>query len=172
MKNLLVLTGILLIANGCFKSSGIPYPAVTHNGTNIVAFKVNGKAVIVDGDARSWGEGSYGILFYDTDLVIASHSEHPHYRIDIEQAVKNYPTITGSYTFTFNYPNAASFSDYTNGTIPSGDNTFVCDSTHSGYVSVEYFTKSVLSGTFAFDAVNSTGNVVHITEGRFDLSQP
>ena len=55
---------------------------------------------------------------------------------------------------------------------PEWDGEFRTDSTHTGTLTLiraddEY--PYVLSGTFEFDAVNEAGEVVHITDGRFDF---
>jgi hypothetical protein len=48
---------------------------------------------------------------------------------------------------------------------------FYCDSLHTGVLNLTRFDSlnHIVAGTFYFDAINSSGEVVHVTSGRFDL---
>jgi hypothetical protein len=67
------------------------------------------------------------------------------------------------------YPYWGYYFYYPDGTVPTGSTEYHTDSTHTGTVTVTHYTKTFTSGTFAFDAINGDGDVVHITDGRFDI---
>mgnify|MGYP001627317650 CR=1 FL=1 len=50
------------------------------------------------------------------------------------------------------------------------ETTFRTDSEHTGTVEVKYFQNNIIAGTFQFDATDGEGNIVHVTDGRFDLT--
>lgn len=51
-----------------------------------------------------------------------------------------------------------------------GGNQYVCDSLHTGKLTLLRLEQNMASGTFYFDAINpETGKVIHVTDGRFDI---
>jgi hypothetical protein len=89
-------------------------------------------------------------------------------RYDIEISFRYNDTL-GTYPIIDKYPYFGYFWDYTKSVSPNDSNQFSPDNTHTGTVTVSYNDGNIIAGTFAFDAVNRKGKVVHVTEGRFDI---
>ncbi len=166
---LLCFIPILLFFSTCNKASNEPeFPPVTHSGKNIIAFRVNGKAIIISGDRNlvyKHARGANCYYFQNDDLVIDGTTQDKMFSLEILFKSNNSP---GKYNIIDQFPYEASFSDG----IPSQpfvDKFFRVSSAHSGTINVDYFENGICSGIFAFDAVNSDDSVVHITDGRFDI---
>ncbi|MCA0334533.1 MAG: hypothetical protein LCH44_11360 [Bacteroidetes bacterium] len=51
-----------------------------------------------------------------------------------------------------------------------GGNQYVCNSLHTGKLTLLRLEQNMAAGTFYFDAINpETGKVIHVTDGRFDI---
>ncbi len=46
---------------------------------------------------------------------------------------------------------------------------YYTDSIHTGMINIKYFTDKVLAGTFSFEAINQIGDIIKVTDGRFDI---
>jgi len=77
----------------------------------------------------------------------------------------------GIYEMAGEYPYRAYYFNKDNGTAVTGASEFKTDSLHKGAVAVTFYDTNILAGTFWFDAVNENGQVIHVTDGRFDISQ-
>ena len=70
-------------------------------------------------------------------------------------------------SYTLNGQNQGKYSDYSQ----SGFGVeYITDSLRLGHMAFKY-DGSVVSGTFNFDAMNNDGEIVHVTEGRFDIKR-
>jgi hypothetical protein len=58
---------------------------------------------------------------------------------------------------------------YNRSTLESDMDPYLTDSLHTGEVNILKYDGHIIAGTFWFEAVNSKGKVVKITEGRFDI---
>ena len=171
MKNLLLIFIVFFLIQftGCKKADILP-PLTTH-GANTFGCKVNGKDFTVSGNQRT-NLNSNGVTFIPKSVFgmvyIDASGDQILYNIEIKF---HFFDTLGTYPIQGTYPFEAYFWDNTNGTIPTGSNQYKTDSTHDGSIKIVYYDGSVISGTFAFDAVNAAGNIVHITDGRFDIGQ-
>jgi len=167
MKRTFVSFLLSLLFFSCKKSELQGLPPYTQSGQNVVAFKVNGRVVVVSGHSNSIvNEGvSYSVL-YDSILYLDAVILNPHVELSICAKIVSlgaYPIISSP------WPLGASYFDDSNSSIPGGNNQFNTDSSHSGMVTYNYRDANIFAGTFAFDVINSQGTVIHITEGRFDI---
>ncbi len=146
-------------------------PPITHTGENIMACRVNGQ-VIIAAENSSDISNPAAVKFSsapDNELVYISGTfVSPRY--DIEISFK-YADSLGVYPIIDKYPYFGYFWDYTKAISPNDSNQFQPDKTHTGSVNVIYNDGNIISGTFAFDGINRKGKVVHITDGRFDITK-
>ena len=146
-------------------------PPLTHSGENIFACKVNGQLMIANENA-SEVIGEFGIKFSHSKsnqlIYIQGSCTSPQY--DIELSFKYLDTL-GTYPLLMEYPYYAFFWDYSKSSAPNATNQFQPDATHGGTVNITYYDGHIISGTFAFDAVNRNGDLVHVTDGRFDIAK-
>lgn len=146
-------------------------PPLTHTGENVMACKVNGQVIIASENANDIANAA-AVKFSsspDNDLVyIGGVFVSPRY--DIEISFK-YSDTLGVYPIIDKYPYFGYFWDYTKAISPNDSNQFQPDKTHTGSVHVMYNDGNIIAGTFAFDGINRKGKVVHITEGRFDITR-
>lgn len=170
-KNIFLLTlatsFALLMSKSCkLKAPEPELPPLTHEGKNVLGCKINGKVWVLDKGKATWNH-PYGVgfgLFNDSTLHIFANDE---YEISLNH---KYNRITGLYEPTSKYPYQNRVVYYTNPPF-KGSQEHYTDSAHTGWINVSFYTGTIVAGTFAFDAVNDSGNVVHITEGRFDIGQ-
>lgn len=175
MKIAILIFALLYVLAGCTKVD--QYPTLSHSGKNIVAYRLNGRAIVISGHlvhpsgmgiylGPDWGveytNGSNYFGIYASDntgmnnlgIQIKFDSTTGTYPIYMDPTVV-YPSITGAF---YNTPS-------------SGTNLhfFQTDNSHTGYVHVTYYDGDIIAGTFSFDAVDS-GQVCHITDGIFDIA--
>jgi|GEM_PF-259749 len=169
-KYVWLLAFVLALCN-CKKVDNLPQlPPVTHTGVNVLACKINGNVFIVSNNQTGCLFcPKYGVSFiiYNTGLIsIDALNQQPRFEISINIPASD--TISGNYQIPFTYPYFAGFSNYDGDPISAG--SYNIDSANNGKITILYYDGNILAGTFAFDAVNSSGQVVHITEGRFDIA--
>ena len=146
-------------------SSEEELPPVSFTGEGIFAMRVNGEVWKIGG---FMDEIDGGFDSQSGFLRVNSWNEPEN-----QGVVFHLDSVSGPGT----YPLV--FSRYQSGSIgsaarwyPGSAGSYGTDSTHTGTLTLiraddEY--PYVLSGTFEFDAVNEAGEVVHITDGRFDF---
>ena len=146
-------------------------PPITHTGENVMACRINGQ-VIIAAENSSDISNPAAVKFSaapDNELIyIAGVFVSPRY--DIEISFK-YSDSLGVYPIIDRYPYFGYFWDYTKAISPNDSNQFQPDKTHTGSVNVIYNDGNIISGTFAFDAINRKGKVVHVTDGRFYIAK-
>ena len=137
-------------------------PPVTTEGKGTFGCKVNGKVWLPKG---SWGSPATRIEYFNDNLMINGYRSSDETKVNI-----NVKPIydTGYYDFsTFNFESSRGL--YRNVTLTIN---YRAQPITKGYVHLlrfDPYIKGIISGTFEFDAYNSEGDTVHITEGRFDL---
>ena len=166
---------LLLIASIFFTSckkedKGPQLPEHTHEGKNIIAWKMDGKVFISEGASLFSNNRSRYNISYDTVLYIGAKIEDTKERIYMVCVFKG---LNAMMRLSGNYPYRGILSDYSNsagGTIPTDSNQYQTDDINVGSVIVTYFDSTIIAGTFQMNVVNDDGQVRHITEGRFDIS--
>jgi hypothetical protein len=165
------LLSLLLTASFQEEKKVKQLPPITHTGENIFACKVDGQLMIAS-ENSSQVIGEFGIKFSHAKanglMYIQGSCTSPQY--DIELSFQYADTI-GTYPLVVNYPFYTYFWDYSNSATPNASNQYAPDATHTGSINVTYYDGNIIAGTFSFDAVNRKGQVVHITEGRFDIAK-
>jgi hypothetical protein len=168
MKNTisLILCSCLLIA--CQKSKR-ELPDATQNGARIFGCKVNGALFITSGDpANTWSNSGVKFSFNaDSSISIDAKQESPREFVYFRFRFSGRPGIyylNSKYTYKASYTGSSA-----GGTAAMGGFTYTSDTEHTGVVNVSHYDSGIISGTFSFDAVNDSGRIVHVTEGRFDI---
>jgi len=133
-------------------------PPITQTGANTFGCKVNGQV---------WLPTTVWVDYHNGGIVISAFSEQ---RYSARSAV----VITISEFAAFkpgNYELSTNTSYISKGSYGSGKDMYYTDSIYLGNLTINRLdsVNSILSGTFSFDAKHvSTGEVIHVTEGRFD----
>ncbi|RYE23581.1 MAG: hypothetical protein EOP45_06760 [Sphingobacteriaceae bacterium] len=175
----LYLISIVLMASNCKKDSVenelSKLPAVTYTGTNTFGCLVNGKAFLpsvgpgITSTLRSTYDSSIGFLNLfanntsNKDVMTTVHlqavgtllQENKIYPLT-EYSINN--KASGSYELY--YPNQGPPSIY-----------YRTNNQTTGTLTITKLdlVKHILSGTFTFDSINGSGEIVHVTDGRFDV---
>jgi hypothetical protein len=168
MKNTisLILCSCLLIA--CQKSKR-ELPDATQNGARTFGCKVNGALFTTSGDPKNTWTNS-GVTFAtiaDGSIEIAANQENPDESVYMRF---RFGDTAGVYYLNSLYTYKGRYTGSSGGGIAAmGGFTYMSDTEHTGVVNVTRYDGNIISGTFSFDAVNDSGRIVHITEGRFDI---
>lgn len=173
MKNILSLALLALLFVSCKKSVD-ELPAATQTGANTFGAKIDGNL---------WAPQGFGPLPAN-DILEARMSGH-----DITINARNFAsspnetefqltiynvTAPGTYQFNSNvsHPNgAASYGYYVKRNI-TPQNEWLTSATYTGTVTITRIddVNRIVSGTFEFNAGSIyNAEVIHVTEGRFDV---
>ena len=160
---------LAILFTSCHKEATLP--AITNNGANVIAYKVDGNVVIVSGNNYSQFMDPFGVTYNPRTwyglIIIDGYNESPKSDISINliynDTLGNRPIITG-YNINTAIPLGASYYD------ESSTSAYTTDSSHGGTINIIACSFKHISGTFAFDAINDEGKIHHITEGRFDIT--
>ncbi len=146
-------------------------PPETQIGAFTFGCKVDGKVYTASGKGGLLsGQHVNYSYFSDSSISISISNTDSKFNLHI---VFKYLGNLGIYELKL-APNKGEFYDNTNGTIPGSSNTYTTDNNNIGNIYIKYFTASVggiLAGTFEMNAINANGNIIHITEGRFDIGR-
>lgn len=171
MKNLLTFFLVCLLLVGCDLLNPPPkgpdnvLPPATQEGKNTFGCKVNGEIWIPNGSFSFPRLDGY----YDKGIVsLRAHKDGPAQN-DLEAFGMYHGKIkngTGTYSMT-SVRGEVSVSFFKG----IGNEDFITDSLHTGYLTITRLdsVNSILAGTFYFDAISDQGNIIKITDGRFDL---
>lgn len=178
MKNIsLTLLSFLFLL--CFtackkKDAAAQLPDATHKGANTLGFLVNGEVRATSGKSDNViSTGTEYFNWYDTTIEISGVSSSTSFsqRFNLSFRLR-WNRDLGLYPLTYDYPCRAVYMNFPDGsTIPTGTNQYKNDDLHTGQVSITYWDGNIIAGTFNMDLVNDSGDVVHITDGRFDIGQ-
>lgn len=179
MKQLLILSIALLSLAACKKPTApepIPIlPPATQEGKYTFGCYINGKPYNTNGTSGGWDgdHAEFGDIVYSSatslNMFVSKGEPNMKFRISMRYVPGKMQYTIGHDAWEY----IAVFSDYSGSTIPTGSNTFLTDSTHQLHLSFSKFTGlqqgCILAGTFYGSMVNSTGDSIVITDGRFDL---
>jgi len=145
-------------------------PPATQTGANTAGCLVNGKAFLPGNFVMplkcDYYQQQYFLLalhrkiddnIFTIRIEVAEHLEVGHtYKLTLEDYITGQDGNSGVYK--------------KNSDPPPGPHHYGTNETYYGELTITHhdFDNMILSGTFWFDAVNSEGEVVHVTEGRFD----
>ena len=158
------VVGVLLVVfsfGACTKQSQPALPPPSHTGKNIFACSVNGGTFSTEGLVQFGGFFNNGIMCYvdaDSNLDIKAIAWD-----ERSMSIGGKFHGVGSYPVDSSYPTpAGAFSAYYSDTGLSSYRAF------QGTVNITYYDGNIVAGTFFFSACK-TGNVVHATNGEFDV---
>ena len=171
MKSLfgiLLIFGVVVTVTSCIKDE---LTKVTKKGANTFSCKVNGKIfkpVYVGG------------LFNDVSVLSVRNTVQDGFSISARNqkssediAIENpYVKKTGIYKLRADYPNRGIYSY--NILVGNDPGMYTTDSINTGELTITRcdVINHIYSGTFYFTAKNpATGNIVSVTNGRFDLKE-
>lgn len=177
MRNLLPLFALFLFLTSCDKDSPIfngkdKLPEATQTGASIVGCLVNGKVLLPHGNGTLSGVNCFYQIENGEHYFTLNFADYRDSRGELValQTTKIDIAQGGVYKLDKTFSTQADFSgaagiyelDYTN--------SFYTNTIQTGELKITRLdvSKSIISGTFWFDAVNSKGEKVEIREGRFD----
>ena len=174
MKWYLIVPVIILLFAACKKAdTGVPMPPFTHTGQDILACKINGTVMIA--------KGGKGMSFFPSDIVYISQDTQKHVTIDGKNTTSTGDEILMSFYYdrlqnvhTINlFASGSTQASYYNNYKSVNGTCFCYHSTpvNGGSLTIDYDDGITIAGRFAFDAADSSGNIVHITEGQFDIAR-
>jgi hypothetical protein len=176
MKNLLFGLAALLLLATCTQPDPLPEP--TQGGKQTFGCYVNGKPFVPDG-GTGWN-ATKPIVVYYTGRRGENGAVHEYYYIDavsrdgqrmfiiVSDPFRPGPRILDKEFIPITWPNVLNDAAAYQG--PGG--TFFTGPPHTGRLVLTRAdtTAGILSGTFEFRAVDrKTGEVVEVTDGRFDV---
>jgi len=161
---------------GCKKGDKTPsnpidqLPPATQTGANTLGCLIDGKLSSVNG--KSYFGHETGVDF----LAVLNSAWYLKGKVGYQGIYINFdynanPGVPKTFEVSNNYPAGAEHFNPTDGnTAITGGNDFKTDSVHKGALNLLYYDGKIASGTFSFDSANDAGTVIHITDGRFDVS--
>ena len=176
--NLALIVSVLLYS--CNK--GPELTPVTQEGTNTFSCKVNGKVWIPElhpgslfGYTTPAISGGYWHLFRpDTIAIFISARTNSKGRIRIFLQDINIGThLLDNNTVVID--TSGIHQSYATYEYPTAKQRYITTATNTGYVKLTksgFKTDGIISGTFEFTAINTSGELVRITDGRFDIKSP
>lgn len=168
MKKILAFLVIVISLISCRdeKQDSNTLPEATQVGKNTGGALVNGQVWVAKIENPNFNPGGNQTL-YNIDLVLNKYS----LQIVLRQYNNDDNLITFNITDNQDFTpqtyilNGNNYATYRNPSV-----LYITNSANTGTLTITKFDKvnQVVSGTFSFKAVNSAGEVVNITEGRFD----
>lgn len=140
----------------------------TQTGANTFSCEVDGKVFLPKGSGWFGGDPVFVSNLPTNGFVVKGDQNNGSNAFSVNiSIVMPYLTQTGTYEFA-TYPYG--MYDVQAGGAPR----YITNSTHTGTVTITRcdLTNKIYSGTFSFTAVDdSTGKVINITKGRFDVKK-
>jgi hypothetical protein len=185
MKQLLLFfLSCVLLSSGCKKQKPVnpidQLPAATQEGKNTFGCLVNGKVFLPKGSSLGPILSSYYQYIYSPSpqgyvfQVAARDNSHEDDRFSVVLLVDSIklvsPTIIPLKKSIKGNGGGAYYSSIFNGTAFLTKDFFTTNQTNGELTITKFDTNTqIVSGTFWFDAVNSNGDTIKVTEGRFDM---
>jgi hypothetical protein len=169
MKNFFLLCLSVVLIVGCTKNDDAQLPEVTHHGANTFGCKINGQIFSVSGKAYL-GHTEGVTLYASSTYAWYVKGKAGKESLTLQFDFNSNPKVPGTFEMGRSEPYRGHYFYYPDGTVPTGSTEWITDEVNKGTVTVTHYTAAYASGTFAFDAKNGDGNIVHITDGRFDIS--
>ena len=177
MRNLLPFFAFLLFLISCNKDNPIfngkdKLPEVTHTGASTVGCLVNGKVLLPHGNATLSGVNCFYQIENGEHYFTLNFADYRDSRGELValQTTKIDITQGGVYKLEKTFSTQADFSGAAGIYELDYNNSFYTNTVQTGELKITRLdmSKSIISGIFWFDAVNSKAEKVEIREGRFD----
>ncbi len=172
MKKTIIFLLFIISLSACKKQNCLP--DITANGANTLGFKLNGKVLKTSG----YNSCGFGINLFDctgvsysgwagtqdSSMMFSAKGADPYFSLHFDF---KYDNGLGTY-HSFNKTNV----QYTC-TLYANNEIYETDSMHIATINVTKadLLNSMIAGTFAMDLVNSKNEVVHVSDGRFDIKK-
>jgi hypothetical protein len=176
---LALATYVVLGAASCHKKTEDPYPEPRVGGPNVMACTINGKPWTAKGTPDSFSgagippvDGGFSSNDTYSNGVLVSYTRYYFlYGGGLDQLeLYVYPMKdTGTFHFVNTVPCPRFECLPTNVAYARYQFKYITSATHTGSMHVSYVdtTKNEVMGTFAFQAADTSGNIVNVTDGRF-----
>ncbi|MDP9048260.1 MAG: DUF6252 family protein [Bacteroidota bacterium] len=176
----LVIFSLIILSGSCKKNNVQPQselsklPPATQTGANTFGCLVNGQAFLPGGPFLSSSRLQCNYIFTAGGYhftVAANHKNQDGSITDIVFGTDSLAISEGQ-TLIFKISgsgNVDALFDLI--TITGNQNRYITTNTVSGQVTITKFdqTNQIVSGMFYFNAVNNAGDIVKVTDGRFDM---
>ena len=171
MKKLIQFSLFLILFTSCSKDDELT--EIKYNGYGGISSKINGVVV------KPIGGGIYG----NTDCRIDFENGVPFFSVSYFNMNNNifksirmvainvpYENMTGQTYSLKSEQNSESYAQY-NLNVDFNDNFYNTNSIQNGELKILFHDrqKNIIGGTFWFDAINSNGEIIKVTDGRFDM---
>ncbi len=156
------LISLLLLAGGCKKTPQEPdLPPATQTGAYTFGCKINGKVWVPKGGLlHPVFDGGY----YQNNLYLIA-----------QRLGDDHSSITMNFLDSVKAPGKYIIKEGADGRQTGrhfdGTRSYLADTAGSGVLTLTKLdtVNLIVSGTFYFTATNDSGDIVHITDGRFDI---
>lgn len=172
MKKLLQFSLFIILFISC-SSDNNGLTEIKYNGFGGMSCKINGEIV----------KPTLGGLSRNPDCRITSVNDVPYFSVSYSNRKNNifklirvvaidvpYENMTGQTYNLKSEQNSESYAQY--GVVVNNNEIFYnTNSIQNGELKILFHDrqKNIISGTFWFDAIDNNGNLVNVTDGRFDL---
>ena len=165
----MLFTFILFASGSCEKDEEPQLPPITQTGVGTFGCLVNGEVWIAKNRLFGATIGASNNQWEDKRWVISGAAEGSGISIQIckDSVLKGESTLKGSFETEENCSNGMIYlEDYSPQTA-----SFQTSIEDIGKIYISRFDtlNQIISGTFYFDAVNSSGEKIEIRDGRFDV---
>ena len=177
MKHLLLtITLAVLLFSCCKKKDESPQlPAITQEGKNTFGCKVDGSIITANGKPINWNDDEY-INFHlgggaiDTVTIISAQNQNPKWYMSLHYTSTPI-NQTGKFVINNVTDNYGMYLDLHSNDAPLGGNSYHTNRKDIGIVNIMRNDTKVIAGTFEMTVANDSGKIVHITDGRFDITK-
>jgi hypothetical protein len=179
MKNLITLFLFTTILSCCSSDSDRPktelekLPPATQTGANTAGCLVNGIAFLPKGNfptlTCNYNDGANFSLFIKERIMQGSNENVRTILISsFNQNLHDNVGVTFPLTV---YGSDSKSGEYVTYNTDLGEMHYETNSEVTGELKITYhnYNQAIISGTFWFDAINSTGQKVEVRNGRFDM---
>ena len=171
-----IILSLTLLSSSCKKEHVNQLsllPPVTQTGANTFGCLVNGQALVPGGPLFSMGHTQCNYIYTAGGFNLNVEADNQNSNDFIKQVIVRTESLAVAQGQTLVFKIAhngnadALYAEITN----SLDNIYLTNSLVSGQLTITKLdqTNQIVSGTFYFNAVNSTGDTVKVTDGRFDM---
>jgi hypothetical protein len=171
---------LLCLFTACKKKQAEPtelekLPPATQTGANTFGCLVNGQAFLPSADLGNGGPYQCNYIYSNGGYYLgisASSKSSSNYITLVSLAATNLTISEGQVLNLITYQSGNGSGEYsiiTNSTQTNDYKTKTNIQTGQLHISKFDQANQIISGTFFFDAINSNSEIVHITDGRFDM---
>jgi len=169
MRILIFFLSCFMLHSGCKKDDEPELPGPTQTGARTFGCKVDGRPFVTSGDQdANWSKsGVVYFLYTDGSISVDARQANPREYIRFRFKFNNAP---GTYYLNDLFQYKGFYTDLRSGsTAINGGNEYKTSDVNTGQINITHYDGDIIAGTFSFKAANDSGEIVHLTEGRFDI---